>query len=447
MNISKKFLYTQFFGVTLYILQFIPYISIAMSISISISIIYFFHKSKLEYSLFFILLFSVLSTSGTNIYTFKIMGINLFYITLLILFISLIYKNKKELTKIPKLLFFYMFLILVVLIYSISNLFESVLFFTKDLIIIIIIPTLIVILFRKTNSQMIVDTFINIMSIKILASLLMYAMGLTLVQDENMFDVLSIDNGDELGSLFVVILLSLVFIKRISSDKWVFILFFITLFGLFQYGLGFAGLGSQVMMMILIVLVYFGLKKKIFFIPSLLIFLLILNIDKTGNEAIDYKIQNITELFSNLNQDDIYLIPHSPQVRVIELINIASYPWYNILFGHGIGGYFTDSHLEFNQYIGKYDFSEYEIDTRKFYNPHNLAYNFLKFGLLWQIFLVYLLYKAIRQTSGDIRMFLVLSLFTLSLNMGYAIKTSILFGILLIMLHNSNQRKVVAKTN
>lgn len=60
--------------------------------------------------------------------------------------------------------------------------------------------------------------------------------------------------------------------------------------------------------------------------------------------------------------------------------------------------------------------------------------------------LLFLLYKTIKQTTGDIRMFLVLSLLTLSLNMGYAIKTSILFGIVLIMLHNSNKKEIHEKT-
>jgi len=445
MTISKRFLYIQLLGITLYISQFIQYINIVTTIFVFVSTVYFYNKNKLEYSLFLILLFSILSKKGINIYLLQIAGINLFYITLLLLFILLLLKNKEEVFRIPKLLFAYAVLIAVVFTYSIPNLFESALFFIKDLIIIIVIPALIVLLFKKLGSERIVHIFINIMSIKIIASLLMFITGLTLTQDENMFDALSVDNADELGALFVVLLLTLVFIRKINDDIWIFVLFFITLFGLFQYGLGFVGLGSQVMIMVLIVLAYFGLRRKIFFIPILFIFILIFNIDKTGNEYIDYKIQNITDLFSNLNQDSIYMIPHSPQVRVIELINIASYPWYNILFGHGIGGYFSDTYFEFNKYIGKFDYSEYEIETRKFYIPHNLAYSFLKLGLLWHMILLFLFYKTIKQTTGDIRMFLVLSLFTLSLNMGYAIKTSILFGIVLIMLHNSNKKELYEK--
>jgi len=442
MIISKSFLYIQLLGITLYISQFIQYINIVTTIFVFAAIVYFYDKNKLEYSLFLILLFSVLSTKGINIYLLQIAGINLFYIILLLLLVLFLLKNKEKIFQIPKLLFVYAVLISIVFAYSISNLFEFTLFFIKDLIIIIVIPTLIVLLFKKLKSEKIVHIFINIMSIKIVASLLMFMTGLTLTQDENMSDALSVDNADELGALFVVLLLTLAFIRKINDGRWIFVLFLITLFGLFQYGLGFAGLGSQVIIMVLIVLAYFGLRRKIFFIPILFIFILIYNIDRTGNELIDYKIQNITELFSNLNQDSIYMIPHSPQVRVIELINLASYPWYNVLFGHGIGGHFSDTYFEFNRYIGKYDFSEQEIETRNFYNPHNLGYNFLKLGILWQMVLLFLLYKTIKQTTGDIRMFLVLSLLTLSLNMGYAIKTSILFGIVLIMLHNSNKGNI-----
>lgn len=446
MAINRNFLYIQLIGITLYLSQFIQYINFMSTIFVFVSIVYFYNKNKLEYSLFLILLFSVLSTKGINIYLLQIAGINLFYITLLLLLVLFLLKNKEKIFQIPKLLFVYTALITVIFVYSVSNIFESISYFIKDLIIIIVVPTLIVILFKKLESEKIVHIFINIMSIKIIASLLMFMTGLTLTQDENMFDALSVDNADELGALFVVLLLTLVFIRKINDYRWIFVLFFITLFGLFQYGLGFAGLGSQVMMMVLIVFGYFMLRSKFFAIPVILI-LLFTSIGEISNEAISYKIKNITELFSNLNQDSVYMIPHSPQVRVIELINIASYPWYNVLFGHGIGGYFSDTYFEFNKYIGKFDFSEQEIETRKFYNPHNLGYNLLKFGILWQIFLLYLFYKTIKLTKGDIRMFIILSLFTLSLNMGYAIKTSILFGIVLIMIHNSNKKAIGEKTN
>lgn len=445
MTISKSFLYIQLLGIALYISQFIQYINIVTTVFVFASTVYFYNKNKLEYSLFLILLFSVLSTRGINIYLLKIAGISLFYITILLLFILFLLKNKEKIFQIPKLLFVYIVFVSIVFAYSIPNLFESTLFFIKDLNIIVVIPILIAVLFKKLKSEKIIHIFINIMSIKILSSLLMFMTGLTLTENENLFNTLVVDNTDELGALFVILLLTLVFTRKINDDRWIFFLFFITLFGLFRYGLGFIGLGSQVMIMVLIILAYFGLRKKKIFIPILFIFILIFNIDKTGNEYIDYKIQNITGVFSNLNQDSIYMIPHSPQVRVIELINIASYPWYNVLFGHGIGGYFSDTYFEFNKYLGKFDYSEYEIETRKFYIPHNLAYSFLKVGLLWHMILLFLFYKTMKQTTGDIRMFLVLSLFTLSLNMGHAIKTSILFGIVLIMLHNSNKRELYEK--
>jgi hypothetical protein len=129
---------------------------------------------------------SKIISSMENKYLLQIAGINLFYIILLLLLVLFLLKNKEKIFQIPKLLFVYAVLISIVFAYSISNLFESTLFFIKDLIIIIVIPTLVVFLFKKLESEKIVHIFINIMSIKIIASLLMFMTGLTLTQDENM---------------------------------------------------------------------------------------------------------------------------------------------------------------------------------------------------------------------------------------------------------------------
>lgn len=445
MIISKKFAYNQIIGVVLYLLQFFQFVNIATTFIVFLLIIYFYKKNKLEYSLSLILLFSALSVNGVNIYVLQIAGVNLFYITILVLFFIYLFKNIDRILWIPRFLAIYIGLIVVVLSYSLPNLIDSTLYFIKDLIIILIIPLTIVILFKNLENEKILHLFFNIISIKILASLIMFMTGLTLSQDENMFNALTIDNADELDSLFVVFLLAMLFTRKSREGRWLIVLLLISLFGLLNYGLGFVGLGSQVMIMVIIVICFFGLRRLSLFIPLLV--LLIVSINNVGSESIDYKFQNITQLISNLDRDSVYMIPHSPQVRVIELINIFSYPWYNVLFGHGVGGYFSDYYFQFNENIGKFDFSEFEIRSRRFYNPHNLAYNFLKFGILWQIFLLLLVYKALKRTSGNTRVFVVISLFTLSLNMGYATKTSILFGIILIMVSKGSCRQSSEEKN
>ena len=75
-------------------------------------------------------------------------------------------------------------------------------------------------------------------------------------------------------------------------------------------------------------------------------------------EAISFKIENITKLFKNFSFSDkrkIVLIPLSPYVRVLEIINItASGNPYTIMFGEGAGGAYTDSYFPFeNKSAGK----------------------------------------------------------------------------------------------
>jgi len=162
------------------------------------------------------------------------------------------------------------------------------------------------------------------------------------------------------------------------------------------------------------------------------------------SDLLIYKVDNIIGLFSNLEADSIYYIPHSPQVRVIELINIFSYPFHKILFGHGIGGYFSDIYFPFNDYIGTFDFSSEEIIMRKFYNPHNIAFGLLKFGMIWWIFLFSCFINAYKCKNKELRIVLAVCLLVLGLNFGYAIKTSILLGLMLVFLGSRNQNYKVS---
>jgi hypothetical protein len=50
-----------------------------------------------------------------------------------------------------------------------------------------------------------------------------------------------------------------------------------------------------------------------------------------------------------------------------------------------------------------------------------------------------------RQFDGKLKVFLIISILTLSLNFGYAIKTSILFGLVLVMLHGRHEGGPIEK--
>jgi hypothetical protein len=435
MIISKKYLSIQIVGISLILIQFIPILNYISTLVVFLAINYFYYKGKYEYSLFLMLLFSAFITQGVNIYIFKIFGFSLFYLSLIIMILISINKNKEKLSKIPRILLIYTLFVSVLLLFSVSNIFDSLVYFIKDFLMIYLDVALVVILFKDIYKERIFFVFYNIIAIKIISSLIMYWTGFTMSINEDMFNTLSIENSDEIGSFYIVLLLGIVLFSQSKNNKWYLLLLIISILGILSYGLGFVGLGSQVMLMIIIVLIFYTFTNKKYLVLLVFAVILFLNTE-IENKTISYKIKNISELFLNLNEDSIYLIPHSPQVRVIEIINIMSYPWYYVVFGHGIGGHFTDKYFEFNKYIGKYDFSEIEINSRKFYYPHNFGYGLMKFGLIWYVFLIYLLFKASKIKCLESKMFILLCIMTVWMNLGYGAKNSILLAIILIMLNN-----------
>jgi hypothetical protein len=448
MTISKKVLSLQFFGVLLLLSEHVFGLSHLCAITVFIAMLYFYLRGKLQVSLFLILLFSVLSKGGVNIFTFNIVGLNLFYLGILvILVISTCFRGEK-LFKVSKVAFIYLILVSFVLSYSVLNLASAPLFFVKDFIILVFLPIVFFILFKKLSSNDILFAVYNIIAIKIITSFIMYLSGLTLLAETDLMGAMVIDNADELSAFYLIFLISSVLFVKNERKWWLVLALFVSLIGLLFYGLGFWGLGSQVMLMIAIVFALYAIKNKYFLIglfPLLLLLLPLLG--SIENELILYKLKNITDLFSNLDIDSVYLIPHSPQVRVIELINILSYPWYNIVFGHGIGGSFTDTYFPFNKYLGSWDFSHFEITTRVFFNPHNIAFALLKLGLMWWGFVVYLFYKSVLVKNVEVKVFLLVATFVLLLNFGYAIKSSLLLGLVFIVLHNFQKENIVEKEN
>ena len=428
-----------FIGSILYLLQFIYPINYIITLLISFLIIITYVNKKYNIVLFFLLLYSALVDEGINIYTMKIFGINLFYMITFVLLSLNIFKNNKF--SFSKELTIYMFLLTIVGMMSVSNIFESTYYWIKDFLLLVFIPIVFYILFKEISGREIMRIFLLLLIVKIFTTFLMFVTGLTLKQDPNMFNIWRVSNQDELGAFYIVLLLSLALFGKHLRYYLGKILLFISFIGFYVYGLAFLGLGSQIILLMLIVLLLFFFKNKamILFSPLVLIipFVFLTNdIQLENNSALAYKINNIVELVEHLNKEDIYLIPQSPQVRVIEMINLFGYPWYNIMFGHGLGGYFTDSYFPFNKWLGKFDYSEQEIRTRHFYNPHNLGYSVLKFGLLWEIFIFYLFIKAYRLQYSNIKIFVIAAIFVLFFNIGYGIKNSILFALIFIILHN-----------
>ena len=170
-------------------------------------------------------------------------------------------------------------------------------------------------------------------------------------------------------------------------------------------------------------------------------------------EAIAFKMNNITKLFKNFSFSDrkkINLIPLSPYVRVLEMINItASGNPYTIIFGNGAGGSYTDDYYPFeNKGIGKIlgpdDFPEEQRKSHIFTSAHNTGYTYLKYGLGYFLFLlIFIFYRCVKNKKMDsfiCYLGFVLYL-TLTCYIGFTLQTSIAASILFLILYKNTNIK------
>lgn len=175
-------------------------------------------------------------------------------------------------------------------------------------------------------------------------------------------------------------------------------------------------------------------------------------------EAIEFKMNNITKLFENFsfsNRKKINLIPLSPYVRVLEMINItASGNTYTILFGNGAGGSYTDEYYPFeNKTIGKIlgpdDFPEEQRKSHIFTSAHNTGYTYLKYGLNYYFVLFVFIFSRCwnkkEQNSFDCYLGFVLYL-SLTCYVGFTFQTSIATSILFLVFYKNTSKKQNAIT-
>ena len=161
-------------------------------------------------------------------------------------------------------------------------------------------------------------------------------------------------------------------------------------------------------------------------------------------EAISFKIENITKLFRNFSFSDkrkIVLIPLSPYVRVLEIINItASGNPYTIMFGEGAGGAYTDSYFPFEnksagKILGPDDFPLEQRKSHIFTAAHNLGYPYLKYGLSWFFFFsLYILYSLKKSKKKSPSEFYLSFVFFLAITcyIGFTFQTSMAVALIFI---------------
>lgn len=169
------------------------------------------------------------------------------------------------------------------------------------------------------------------------------------------------------------------------------------------------------------------------------------------SEALSFKMKNITELITNFSFTDrnkINLIPLSPYVRVLEIINIthSSNP-YSLFFGHGWGGFYNDNYYPFeNKAIGKIlGDADFPIEQRKshiFTGTHNFGYPYLKYGLIYFVIValyVFMRLKNIRLNKNRRKILycafvVVLAMFSY---LGFTFQTALALGLLFSAYRNS----------
>lgn len=134
---------------------------------------------------------------------------------------------------------------------------------------------------------------------------------------------------------------------------------------------------------------------------------------------------------------DPYILPPSPQTRIIEFYNIIAYYLVNPIFlwtGRGFGGYFEDK--AFYNYnandIGGY--STEEVISRKFVRPHESLNNILlKFGIIGLLYYLYLLFKIFSlkkiQNIQISPFFKAFNFTIILLFLGYSLKLGFLAGL------------------
>ncbi len=165
------------------------------------------------------------------------------------------------------------------------------------------------------------------------------------------------------------------------------------------------------------------------------------NISITQADVSDLKLQQLISVFEITSHLNFDILPHSLQVRVAEIKEFNDGPWWQKLFGRGLGGYINIT-PDFPMHLGPDDYSEQQIASGKITSPHNLGYLLVKFGYvglsLAMIFIVLIYYSTRRLGVIKAALYITLGV-SLLINLGYTMKISFLLGLLLVVIQKLNQ--------
>jgi len=254
-----------------------------------------------------------------------------------------------------------------------------------------------------------------------------------------------LDNFDELLPIYMLFALVLMLMEN-PLRMLVGSLFGILVFHYISsgYWLGYYGIGSQVVLMV--ILFFFFFLFRFHFMLFAIVFAFFIGIQVLGTDlgaTDDLKLKQLISVFDGLAWLDIALLPHSVHVRMAEILTFIDSDWTWQIVGNGLGGYVNISD-HFPRYLGLDDYSEQQIALGKVISPHNLGYLLIKFGYIglalsiWFLFWIY--HSTLRMAALKCSLYITFGLF-LILNLGYTLKISFLLGILWVVIRDYNRQE------
>lgn len=437
-----------FFSV-LFLISIIPIIKyLGLIIQVCLFILYYIKKNRKNLALI-ITLFSTYS-SGFSIYSFKIVYILVFFICIVD------YKNILHIKISKKYYHLLIFLVIVVFYSYIKNSYLHMDVFFNDLIVLCGVLTGIC-LFKDVSSSEFWMFVVQLFMINVLVSFFCITTGFGQTSDVDFLGRHKLLVGaSESFSIFLFIILYGLFFSPISIFKKSIIS------GLFVYVIIKAqSFGSMVMLYVslcFIVLLYLKFNRpKIQHILVLLILVIAVFLfplfhsegkREEGNyKAFTYKLENITGLLENFSFSDrskINIIPLSPYVRLVELINITGQSnLFTFLFGQGLGGVFKDDTFKFeSQYrvLGDDDFPIEQREARVFTTAHNIGYPYLKYGLIYFVLIIIISRKIISvnkvQNNNYCKYLAFVFLLASTSYFGFTFQTSMSIGLVFCAFRN-----------
>lgn len=165
-----------------------------------------------------------------------------------------------------------------------------------------------------------------------------------------------------------------------------------------------------------------------------------------ANELMKAKLAQVLDIIEWVKGGDLAAMSPSPRARVIEFLNIAdcllTSPQY-LVAGRGFGGYFTDQRYPYAT-ADTTAYSVEELETRRFYSPHESAANvLLKFGLiglcLWMHVLLSTAFRALRVGQAELVFLAAVFVVAWGLSIGSSMKIAMLIGVLLPLVKTVKQ--------